>query len=368
MLYFVVDGIGKRKKQQHVEYMFVTVKDVKHISDISSCKDNLPLLDISKVTLDSKLSVESYHVKYSDSKSKFLLPPHLIFDDDLILEYRGVLGSGGYGMVCVYAHESRNDVQVALKVVRNEDGEDDPDVIVIKRISDIVGCDMVSARYLGDRKMKNQEIFQYIVMPVLNFTLDSMLSVIESQDKDGQVRLAIAESVIEAVDCLEKKGAYYVDLKPDNILLHCLGNGHMQVLLGDFGSIIFKDDTDRDYPSTYEVIAGDDNLYEDEYKYQLVTSGCLNLLLMLFCTSWHKRKQMIKEMENKKYPLPLFSIYRSIIDVEKQHVPHIHGLLVKLFFDPKNGYLKSNRKYNKKCRISWIRKILKEFKLKKIKR
>ena len=103
-------------------------------------------------------------------------------------------------------------------------------------------------------------------------------------DYQGRLTHYQANNIINIIGnsllCLAEKGAYYLDIKPANILIRCDGSFDSDIFLGDMGSLISYH---GNYIATYPPIeyrsghvraGGPDEMYKKIYSYQLALMYC----------------------------------------------------------------------------------------------
>jgi serine/threonine protein kinase len=173
-----------------------------------------------------------------------LRPSHKTLDIQFEYEQAFTWRCGSYGVVLIYRAEINGEQRLfALKF--HKDPEEYKAVNTLRGIE----CGQIDAQCLDvhssglfkvDASFSDSPSSYLTIMPKYTGSLYG-LSHYPGEFADHQDRLnralcrQITKRVHEMVSCLHKKGQFYLDVKPDNVL-YLQNNEHLSVTLGDLGS------------------------------------------------------------------------------------------------------------------------------------
>lgn len=160
---------------------------------------------------------------------------------------KSIIASGGYGTVKHVTLYGPNNEEYHIAVKKIIDDVNQELSVVEKFYPCILECDkIITVKAYGNM----------VLMPLGNGDLKG----IKFTDKQADNILGILKDQLQ---CLENCGAYYFDLKPDNIMYRCHTNGSTEIYLIDLGSII--PDEDGDYTSTLPPLSCYNGFINESY-------------------------------------------------------------------------------------------------------
>jgi serine/threonine protein kinase len=151
-----------------------------------------------------------------------------------------LIASGGMGRV-YRATQEQLGRQVALKVVRNDDGEDDDDALRSQQrlrveatiLAQLQHPNIVTLHDFGEVEGAFHGR-SFLAMELLEGrTLQEHLDI--AQRLAPQRVIAIAEQIVRGLAFAHRRGVVHRDLKPSNVILLCDDDGDETVKLVDFG-------------------------------------------------------------------------------------------------------------------------------------
>ena len=165
------------------------------------------------------------------------------------------IGQGGYGVIFVYS-SGTEDVVVKVEELHST-------VPIEKEISEALNkspCDTIRrVRHVGNitgpinsffiDRAYHTSAYSVYVMDKMTGDLTKIVNRYQTRRDGFQKYLEMVEKVRSQVMCLAKKGYYYTDLKPQNVMFCDEGNDKITVLLGDLGSAVR--DKDNQCCATY---------------------------------------------------------------------------------------------------------------------
>ena len=210
---------------------------------------NSPLLDLDSISAsDEPIDILEIEDKYLDEI------PGVIKYEGTVLPVVKFISVGGFGKVFSYSSID-NKYSVAVKTYNDKN---DPEIKIIQDISKILDCDTINAKIIKMYNTKTNKNTNVAVMDLMDGTLQDFHKLNLSTD----IILKIIYKLTESLECLNKKGLTYTDLKPNNVLYKCFKNNKLKVALGDLGSICKKG---KEGSSTYPP---------PEYTYPQMDKNC----------------------------------------------------------------------------------------------
>ena len=162
-----------------------------------------------------------------------------------------LISKGAYGAVYLLNDTQDKNIKIALKEFRKII---DPEFDVLKKLEEHdVSCNIMKARLLELRDEENKleskivtvnELFNGTLSDLYSLEEDALNSSIPISDRTHlqiSTKMDMFQQLVEDLYCLAKKGFYYTDLKADNVLYKCVGNGKFRVAFGDLGSLCHKE-------------------------------------------------------------------------------------------------------------------------------
>ncbi|XP_074644711.1 dual specificity tyrosine-phosphorylation-regulated kinase 2-like [Tubulanus polymorphus] len=173
---------------------------------------------------------------YDDDQGSYIHIPH----DHISYRYEvlKVIGKGSFGQV-VKAYDHKNQVHVALKMVRNE-----------KRFHRQAQEEIRILEHLKKQDKENANNIIHIVehfvfrnhicitFELLSMNLYELIKKNKFQGFSLQLVRKFAHSILQCLDALHKNRIIHCDLKPENILLKQQGRSGIKVI--DFGSSCYE--------------------------------------------------------------------------------------------------------------------------------
>ena len=198
------------------------------IDTIEVCNTfNSPLLDLDSISAsDEPIDILEIEDKYLDEI------PGVIKYEGTVLPVVKFISVGGFGKVFSYSSID-NKYSIAVKTY---DDKNDPEIKIIQDISKILDCDTINAKIIKMHNSKTNKTTNVAVMDLMDGTLWDFHGFYLSYD----IILKLIYKLTESLECLNKKGLTYTDLKPGNILYKCFKSNKLKVALGDLGSICKK--------------------------------------------------------------------------------------------------------------------------------
>ena len=161
------------------------------------------------------------------------------------------ISSGSYGEVYLLKDVEGENIKIALKEFRKDV---DPEMEVLKKLEEHgVNCNIMKARLLELIDEKNElkpklvtvnELFNGTLEDLYSLEEDAFSSSVALSDRTHlqiSTKIDMFQQLVEDLYCLAKKEFYYTDLKAENVLYKCVGNGKFRVAFGDLGSICHED-------------------------------------------------------------------------------------------------------------------------------
>lgn len=187
--------------------------------------------------------VKHYMAKICDKTTKFVQYTNFITDISAMdeststLTYQGAqynytkdfVADGAYGAIYVIKFNNHEFV-----IKQPKDDALLEEVLVLLDYAKVMQCENVIPMKMIDGM---------VIMPYISGDMSDFKMQLTAKQADGIVRI-----VRDNLDCLARKGVYYMDNKAANVLYNCSQSG-FKVLLGDMGSII--PDQDELYAATH---------------------------------------------------------------------------------------------------------------------
>jgi hypothetical protein len=159
----------------------------------------------------------------------------MLYDNQELLKDRHKIKSGTFGAV-YRMHNKDDSIELALKMGKTEYIKQEE--VVFKLIGNDNTCKVIQ----GINKQNG------IVMQLMDGDISKLAGVLHPS-----VVLQVCKSIAETLHCLFLRQLIYTDIKPDNTLFYCTGNGTFDIILGDVGDIFFlnKNQHKNNYVETY---------------------------------------------------------------------------------------------------------------------
>jgi len=250
-----------------------------------------------------------------------------------------LLGQGSYGKIYFFKTIDGLEDNVVLKIEYTKK----INVPTEKKISEVLeeeSCGTVLLRYI---KSINQTSNHFYVMNKMSGDLTGLINnvVLPNKNNGGiQGFLLLIEDIRSQISCLAKKGYYYTDLKPGNVLYCNEDNGSITVSLGDLGSV---HSTHR-----YQIATFPPPEYSDSKGYFMVKEikhseilswvlGCLTASIVIshiHILGWNNGKKINQnvteiveqlEIQYKKYMTPKqIDLIKRMLSINPNERPNIH--------------------------------------------
>jgi len=194
-------------------------------TDACSQYNKIPMIDLNLI---SKSEIHEGGINY-------------LSEDGIIeLPVKTFISEGGFGKVYEYSQElplGKDDkYAVALKTYKEDD---DPEIKIIRDINKTEKtnlCETVNARIIRLYDTDTNMMKWVAVMDLMDGTIYDLVK------KKLPIRevLEIILKLADTLECLNKLGKVYTDLKSANVLYKCYKNKKLKVSLGDLGGICNK--------------------------------------------------------------------------------------------------------------------------------
>lgn len=223
---------------------------------IAEAKDEAKLITSFDCVFNTNIELNG---NYSREENNI---PQEIFIEKCIFNYKNKLGEGTYGSVHSYVNYANEQDEIAVKffIGSNAYVEFQNEADIIKSLGN--DCNLINSRILH----LNSGRIESIVMKKMDGSLYGLITRLNRKQLSKLFDF-MKHSIIE---CMQKKGYYYLDLKLNNILYKINDTGDYDFILGDIGSIMTHEKWDGQaiitYPSLYT------RKLEDDYVRDLIPS------------------------------------------------------------------------------------------------
>lgn len=213
------------------------------LENIGHCdKVNYPV-DLTHITYiaDYRPKIRDWSVILGRDNVNMPVLEKLIISDKIPQQeffFEKQIAQGGFGVIFQYK-DKLTSKSIILKIImvkadKRGNFDDDNDVKMSELLPEI-DCEVIPAKHIGNLTVNNR-VFQYVVMPRMNGSLDDLMKDILPLDPLSKFQLI--DTLLDRLLCLKEHNLYYTDIKPGNIMYRCAGSSKINILLGDIGSII----------------------------------------------------------------------------------------------------------------------------------
>jgi hypothetical protein len=158
------------------------------------------------------------------------------------LKYKRKVGKGSYGNVMLFSNkkegleegpeEKEEDDNVAVKIILDDSKTQEIAIIEMLNKS-FIKCNITPVKAFQIENTRTT----IVIAEFMDGTMKDIITEIKFKLNICQ-KIQILKEITSQLNCLQNKGLYYTDLKPENVLFKCKEDLH--VYLGDIGSIWYS--------------------------------------------------------------------------------------------------------------------------------